>query len=75
MGESVRVTIVEKEGWSYIAPTRYDVVVKATPEFMREPEYILSNEEKVEYISQRIKEEFYNVLINRTQPVKNNNIL
>ena len=62
MSESVRVTIIEKEGWSYVSPTRYEVVVKATPEFMMEPKELISDEEKAEYISQRIKEEFYKVL-------------
>lgn len=62
LSEAVRVTIIEKEGWSYSKPTRYEVIVKASPEFMREPEQILSEEEKVEYISQRIKEEFYKLL-------------
>ena len=62
MSESVRVTIIEKESWSYILPTRYDVLVKATPEFMNEPKHVVSDEEKAEYISQRIKEEFYKVL-------------
>ena len=62
MSESVRVTIIEKEGWSYVSLTRYEVVVKATPEFMMEPKELISDEEKAEYISQRIKEEFYKVL-------------
>lgn len=63
MSESVKVTIIEKERWSYTPTTRYDVVIKVTPEFMGEPKHIVSDDEKAEYISQRVKEEFYKVLI------------
>lgn len=62
MREAVKVTIIEKEGWSYTSPVKYSVIVKATPEFMLEPKEFISYEEKAEYISQQIKDEFYKIL-------------
>jgi len=65
MSEPVSVTIIEKEVWTYMRSTLYEVVVKVTPEFMREPKEVVSDEEKAEYISQRIKEEFYKILMKK----------
>jgi hypothetical protein len=54
MSEAVKVVIIEKEGWNFSTP-KYEVFVKPSREFMMEPKEIISDEEKSEYISQRIK--------------------
>jgi len=65
MGEAIKVIIKETEDkWSYSLPARFEVHIKASPEFMREPEFMLTDEEKSEQISQRVKEEFYKYLMN-----------
>ena len=62
MGESVKVTIIQEDEFSYINPSRFTVVIKMTPEFMHEPAHIISDEEKAEYISQMVANEFYKEL-------------
>jgi hypothetical protein len=56
MNESVKVTIIqENKDWPI---TKFVVFVKTTPEFINEPKEMIFDEQKVEYISQQIKEEF-----------------
>jgi hypothetical protein len=43
-------------------PVKYEVLLKVSPEFMNEPDKIMSMEQKAEIISQRIKEEFIKLL-------------
>jgi len=67
MNKAVQITIIETEDWTSSTPIgRYIVIVKVTPEFMQEPEHIVSHSEKAEYIAQEIKEEF----LKKLQPSK-----
>lgn len=65
MSQSVSVYINKKGCESYSYMVRYDVVVRPTADFMNEPKEIVSDEARAEYISQRIKEEFYKLLIKK----------
>lgn len=51
MSEAIKVIIVRKEEWSYIAPTKYEVFIKASPEFMREP-FITDEKRLSSYLKQ-----------------------
>ena len=62
MREAVKVIIVDKE-IGFRIPQRFTVVLQTSREFINEPERIISYEEKMEYISQQIKNSFYEHLL------------
>jgi hypothetical protein len=60
--DTIKVVITSKEPFTTIMPVKYEVLLKVSPEFMNEPDKIMSMEQKAEIISQRIKEEFIKLL-------------
>ena len=61
MERTIRVNIIKENEWSYFEPIKFKVNIKATPEFMREPEFVISDVEKIEIIAERLKEEFIKI--------------
>ena len=59
MGSPVRIIIVPqpKNEYTINFDYGYKIMIKVTPEFMMEPEKLISSDEKIEYIAQQVKEE------------------
>lgn len=71
MSDSIKVIVDEviSEGTSF-RPI-YKVTIKPTPEFMNEPERIISFEKKAEYMAEAVKQEIYAKLTGSTGKVVN----
>lgn len=55
---AIKVAIIETQDWSPMYYKKFDVTVKVTPEFMMEPKELISDEEKIEFIAEEIKQQF-----------------
>ena len=64
MSEAINIKIIKEVEFSYTQSTPFKVIIKATPEFMREPEFMITDEEKIEIIAQKVKEAFIENLSN-----------
>jgi hypothetical protein len=58
MNRTIRVDVIKLSEWSYSEPIKFEVSVRATPEFMREPEFAITEKEKIEIIAEQIKLKF-----------------
>ena len=62
MSDAVRVTIVKREKQPSWGSSVYNLVLGTTPEFDNEPESLLSIDERIEFIAQKVKEKMIIVL-------------
>jgi len=66
---AIKVIIIEKETGTVDFKNIYEVHVKPTPEFMMDP--ILTDNDKIKFISEEIGKEFYNFLKRNINDEKN----